>query len=207
MDFSGPPPLPDRFQHLQPTPSGGSPIPGVGVGYGYHNPNQNYQPPPPPQHQSASPLHTNPRPPQHPPPQDNTPTTTPTPGRPLLHNNKLLVYPRSHWCHKCQNTGYKNNDPTHPCSSDWRKYGKPYTGALAHSFSAGVAAAENFQRPLPHRPPPQAAPAPGAFGHYPGQQAYPRQTYQQPHVMTGYGYGRPPGALVLQPGDPRIGGQ
>jgi hypothetical protein len=33
MDFSGPPPLPDRMQRLQPHSTGGYSIPGVGVGY------------------------------------------------------------------------------------------------------------------------------------------------------------------------------
>ncbi|KAG6847052.1 hypothetical protein H0H93_010428 [Arthromyces matolae] len=31
----------------------------------------------------------------------NAPTTTPTPGRPLLRDGKLLVYPKGFVCHKC----------------------------------------------------------------------------------------------------------
>lgn len=38
MDFSGPPPLPDRFQNLRPTPTGGYSIPGVGTGYAADGP-------------------------------------------------------------------------------------------------------------------------------------------------------------------------
>ncbi len=30
------------------------------------------------------------------------PTSTPTPGRPLLHNNHILVYEAGHICHKCE---------------------------------------------------------------------------------------------------------
>lgn len=215
MDFSGPPPLPERHQQIQnhnqaiqPTPSGGLPIPGVGIGYGPHSPGAQTQtqgawsqPPLTPQHTQQT------QPSQ---PQDLTPTTTPTPGRPLLHNNRLLVYPRNHRCSKCQNTGYKNYDPRQPCSSDWRKWGKPYTGALAHSYSSGsgangTTAAENFQQPLPLHTPQQQQHRP-AMGHYPGLHVQQQQQQYQPRIMTGYGYGRPPGAVVFKPGDPRIGG-
>lgn len=63
-----------------------------------------------------------------------TPTSSPTPGRPLLNRGRALVYPKNHTCLKCvsfstcidylsthfmslagRNTGYKNNDPSHPC--------------------------------------------------------------------------------------------
>ena len=65
--------------------------------------------------------------------EDLSPTEVPTPGRPLLHKGKLLVYPKGHFCSTCEarsrslsrgcqltskcsgyNTGYKNNDPSHP---------------------------------------------------------------------------------------------
>jgi hypothetical protein len=35
------------------------------------------------------------------PPNDRGPTTVPTPGRPLLCEGNLLVYPRGHFCEKC----------------------------------------------------------------------------------------------------------
>ncbi|KAG5715329.1 hypothetical protein E4T56_gene17189, partial [Termitomyces sp. T112] len=52
------------------------------------------------------------------------PTTTPTPGRVLLRDGKMLVYPKDFLCHKCFNTGYKHSDPTHPCKKCWSKYSK-----------------------------------------------------------------------------------
>jgi len=36
-----------------------------------------------------------------PPASDGRPTTTPTPGHPLLRNGKTLVYPQSYYCQKC----------------------------------------------------------------------------------------------------------
>jgi hypothetical protein len=36
-----------------------------------------------------------------PPASDGRPTTTPTPGHPLLRNGQTLVYPESYSCHKC----------------------------------------------------------------------------------------------------------
>jgi hypothetical protein len=106
-----------------------------------------------------------------------------------------------------------------PCNSDWRKYGKPYTGALAASFAAprpggnaGVVGANNFQQPLPAGQQQHHMPHMPHFGHqqhqghqgggYPGQGAMYRPPPQMHHT-----YAPPQGALVVQPGDPRIGGQ
>lgn len=67
-------------------------------------------------------------------PEQLTPTEIPTPGRPLLRDGQFLVYKSGVFCHKCQsgrrskpasklrfilgyNTGYKNDDPYHPCKS------------------------------------------------------------------------------------------
>lgn len=149
MDFSGPPPLPDRYRapHGPPpqgpppmsqTPTGGQSIPGVGMGYGptggagggggggwtspqpppTHPASMAYRPPPgapspqftpPPQQFSPPPSRPPPPPPNRPGSQAQvtTPTQTPTPGRPLLHKGQLLVYPKSYYCGKCMNTGYK----------------------------------------------------------------------------------------------------
>ncbi|KAH9964307.1 hypothetical protein BJV74DRAFT_870537 [Russula compacta] len=94
-----------------------------------------------------------------PPASDGRPTTTPTPGHPLLRNGQTLVYPESYLCSKCmpftrpscraaprsltcsipnarekgQNTGYKNFDPSHPCRKCWDRFGKPFTSILASS--------------------------------------------------------------------------
>jgi hypothetical protein len=111
MDFSGPPPMsnpapPNRLENQ---------ITGVGVGYGlrrdhgdsgglYASPTG--PPPMPPRHpsqqvMSPSATGSNLR---RPPPstQDMSPTTVATPGRPLLRNGMLLVYPKGFICHKCE---------------------------------------------------------------------------------------------------------
>ena len=36
------------------------------------------------------------------------------------------------------NTGYKSYDPSRPCKKCWSKYGKPFSGPLAFSFSSPV---------------------------------------------------------------------
>ncbi|KAG8949449.1 hypothetical protein FRC04_008548 [Tulasnella sp. 424] len=61
---------------------------------------------------------------------DGKPTTSPTPGRPLLNKGKTLVYPPGYFCHKCNNTGYKSFDPSNPCSKCWSKYARDYSGPL-----------------------------------------------------------------------------
>ncbi|RPD64063.1 hypothetical protein L226DRAFT_460018 [Lentinus tigrinus ALCF2SS1-7] len=95
-------------------------------------------------------------------PDDGRPTDRPVPGHPLLRHGKVLVYPAGFECQKCRNTGYRNYDPSHPCSRCWDKYAKPYAGAItcapwtadgqASSSSSGT-----FQRPLPVFRAPQAA--------------------------------------------------
>ncbi|WWC63326.1 uncharacterized protein I303_105926 [Kwoniella dejecticola CBS 10117] len=292
MDFSGPPPMPDRLEQN---------ITGVGVGFGRRpqhelgsqfdgqssvhpqqtGHNQNYNPPPLPPRNPSTSSGFGFNAPSHPPPgkdgpqsgfgsnnnhdgagpsrpphqgqaqeQDLSPTEAPTPGRPLLWRGQLLVYPKGFWCHKCNNTGYKANDPSNPHETDWKKYGKPYNSALStsylHSTAPGsnpsASSSANFQRPLPifaqprhpqlhqnqhqnpygHLPPP-----PGSWNSYPGNTARPPpppppqhhmsmsmggvggpppMPGQQIYVQRGPGY-IPPGALVVPPGDPRIGGR
>ncbi|KAG6332895.1 hypothetical protein ID866_6191 [Astraeus odoratus] len=87
-------------------------------------------------------------------PDDGTPTTTPVPGHPLLKDGMLLVYPRDYLCPKCRNTGYKDDDPSHPCRKCWDKYGKPYTGALTYTpwSDARDSRTSRMQRPLPRHP-------------------------------------------------------
>lgn len=91
----------------------------------------------PQQPQWQSPHHTGSSSSYHPPPSSPpplpsrpsappsyAPTTTPTPGQPLLKDGKLLVYPVGFECPKCSNTGFKpfgagsgraGDDPGHPC--------------------------------------------------------------------------------------------
>ncbi|ODN78769.1 hypothetical protein L202_04330 [Cryptococcus amylolentus CBS 6039] len=277
-DFSGPPPMPDwveRQQQQQQQYTGGSGVgvnlTGVGMGYGhggqahsqgqYANGNSSSnetKPPPPPRHPSVTSSSARPPPPL--PSRDSTtqpsssqsaaPTEAPTPGRPLLHRGQMLVYPGGFWCSKCNNTGYKANDPSNPHERDWKKYGRVYNSTLAHSYtqalSAGLQMSDNFQKPLPSYAPAGHAPAsvpysgptsaqyshlpppPGSSGKwstYPGQGQGPGQSYshlppppqrqqqlqypapgQQIFVQRTAGMA-PPGALVVAPGDPRIGGR
>ena len=174
-----------------------------------------------------------------PPASDGRPTTTPTPGHPLLRNGKTLIYPENYLCQKCtfrtpcatyrsptfcgpksrkgQNTGYKNFDPSHPCRKCWDRFGKPYTSALASSpwgdQASGSASqsqrGRSFQRPLPAFKPPQAqAPRPPSLtmpGSYPNP--VPSPTSRPMPVPMPYGGVPPPGAAVVMPGDPRIGGR
>ena len=100
-------------------------------------------------------------PPSHPPPSHETngagpsshqpayaPTTTPVPGQPLLKNGMMLVYPHG-WrgCPKCHDTGYKFNDPTHPCRKCWQNYGQTFNPLLISSSS--LQGAKVLQKPLP----------------------------------------------------------
>lgn len=101
----------------------------------------------------------------------------------------------------------------------WDRYGKQYTQALrmAPDFSFSN---PNLQRPLPNFrytptnvPPPQQHPMYYQAGHTPLQSLPPpQQMYHGPpgpqHYPGNQQYwhgGPPPNALVVQPGDPRIG--
>lgn len=122
MDFSGPPPM---SQHAPPPPRHQaqqleSQITGVGVGYGprrdqgsglggggFASPSG--PPTMPPRHPSEQKFPSSPSGPPHQQAggsssqaQDRTPTQVPTPGRPLLRNGQLLVYPKGFMCHKCE---------------------------------------------------------------------------------------------------------
>ncbi|KAL0065852.1 hypothetical protein AAF712_007155 [Marasmius tenuissimus] len=166
---------------------------------------------------------------------DGRPTTTPIPGHPLLNKGNLLVFPKGYACRKCNNTGYKHADPSHPCKRCWRKYAKPFNGALMYSnFSSDASggSGSTFQKPLPirkppHHSPPPPPPGPGPSNGYPGSAAHhqrppplpPRPSFapmgygppppQHPQmVFAGPGYTPyPPGANLVRPGDPRIGGR
>ncbi|KAH9018003.1 hypothetical protein EDB84DRAFT_1276362 [Lactarius hengduanensis] len=112
------------------------------------------------------------------------PTNTPTPGRPLLRNGRTLVYPETYTCPKCNNTGYKNYDPSHPCRKCWDRYGKPFSSILASSPTTPA-------YPIARPPPPPAFPQPPPSR----------------NMLLPYGSVPPPGATVVMPGDTRIGGR
>ncbi|KAF8888053.1 hypothetical protein BD779DRAFT_1672463 [Infundibulicybe gibba] len=153
-------------------------------------------------------------------PDDGRPTEVPTPGHPLLHEGKLLVYPSSYECEKCANTGYKRNDPKNPCRKCWSKYAKPFSGALAYtpfsppsaSTPAPPSGSKSFQRPLPYQAPPpippqqQYRPPPGPSQHHYNQPPYHPNAPRQFQHISAYAP-PPPGALVYPAGDPRIGGR
>ncbi|KAJ7591377.1 hypothetical protein C8J56DRAFT_935348 [Mycena floridula] len=155
------------------------------------------------------------------PESDGKPTAKPVPGHPLMNAGRVLVYPEGFECPKCRNIGYKQSDPSNPCRKCWNKYSKKYEGALTYAF-VGLSTS---QRPLPILRPPQNS-------GYPGQNSMNRPRSNLPPPQNQYGppdmsYGlpsqnfgppqqiqqlspwaRPPqGSLVLQPGDPRIGGR
>ncbi|KAG8990478.1 hypothetical protein FRB94_013356 [Tulasnella sp. JGI-2019a] len=149
-------------------------------------------------------------------PLDESPSDMPTPGRPLLFDGNVLVYPRGYTCEKCHNTGYKAFDPSHPCRKCWQRYSKPYSGALMYAPWSNRPADSNYQKPLPrtqgplgglsvNRPQPQSSLS--GFGFGPGELF--RNGSNGPWAMSGGGGGvrPPPGALVVKPGDPRIGGR
>lgn len=126
------------------------------------------------------------------------------------------------------NIGYKNYDPSHPCRKVctslhqlklttkafyqcWDKYAKPYSGAITYAPWANRGAETSYyQRPLPNflRGPTntlfhqQQQGQPQFF--QPPPPPPPQQQFQRGY---GYGHGPPPGAVVVQPGDPRIGGK
>lgn len=126
---------------------------------------------------------------------------------------KVFIHTQAYFWFSLANS--RNGDPSRPCNSDWKKYGKQFSGALAHSYSIApkpgtngtTSAATNFQRPLPQRqaaPPPQQHYGGGGYGGGYGGGGYGGGGFQ-PQFRPAFG--PPPGALVLQPGDPRIGGQ
>jgi hypothetical protein len=171
-----------------------------------------------------------------PPASDGYPTSTPTPGHPLLRNGRTLVYPESYMCHKCKprrslspspannsllftagkNTGYKNFDPSHPCRKCWDRFGKLFSSILASSpwgnrGSRGTSQSQNgrtFQQPLPAFRAPQAATTTpvNARPTPPPSMPVPPPPRTGPMVLP-FGAMPPPGAPVVTPGDERIGGR
>jgi hypothetical protein len=128
----------------------------------------------------------------------------------ISHTRHTHIYPNLG-----NNTGYKSLDPSHPCRRCWDKYAKPYAGALAYAPTNPSSATKNrtttFQRPLPSfntsRSPP-SAPSLLTVQRSQTQIHQPRaSSTPPPQIALASSWNRPPpGALVLPPGDPRIGG-
>ncbi|GAA6019097.1 hypothetical protein JCM8202_000677 [Rhodotorula sphaerocarpa] len=130
------------------------------------------------------------------------PTEVASPGQPLLHEGKFLVYPvGKDTCWKCSNTGYKpfdpasgyrGDDPNHPCRNCWKKYGRPYTAAMRIGLENPTSPVPpNYQRPLRLLQTPADRPtAPNVIGTTSGIPYVPLDT----------------NTIVVRPGDPRIGG-
>ncbi|KAI0032625.1 hypothetical protein K488DRAFT_85667 [Vararia minispora EC-137] len=100
------------------------------------------------------------------------PSTTPIPGRPLLRDGRVLVYPEGFTCPACtppsssspplpiptltifssgENTGFAHGDPAHACTVCWAKFSRPFHSVLARFFRKGGASAREaarLQRPL-----------------------------------------------------------
>ncbi|CAD6893836.1 unnamed protein product [Tilletia caries] len=112
-------------------------------------------------------------------PMAYVPTNVPTPGAPLLRKGKLLVYPRGMAeCHKCHNTGYKFDDPTHPCRGCWSRYGDSVNSIL-HRYASFDRVPGVLQSPLPIR----SGPSVGVHRPYDGS--------HRPSASAGY-----PGAMA-----------
>ncbi|KAF8677345.1 coronin [Rhizoctonia solani] len=154
------------------------------------------------------------------------PTTIPMPGRALLHDGKALAYPAQYECNQCHLTGYVAYDPSNPCRECWSLFAQPYKEVLSFapwdSPESVTSDEQNLQRPLPlssslrpqPRPqPPSASPSHSQHSfHGPGQpfgSSFPTgwssSSNLRPSVTVCRG-GPPPGALIVRPGDSRIGG-
>ncbi|KAH7326794.1 hypothetical protein B0J17DRAFT_680691 [Rhizoctonia solani] len=162
------------------------------------------------------------------------PTATPTPGRALLHNGKVLAYPAQYECSKCHLTGYVAYDPSNPCRECWSLFAQPYEGVLSFapwdSPESVTSDDQNLQRPLPassspsrsQRPTPRPTPGPSSrplshpqhssyaglgqpYGSLPPT-SWSSSSGLRPSASVSYGR-PPPGSLVVRPGDPRIGGR
>lgn len=160
------------------------------------------------QHSSSYPLPQNQQPPAPAPRWE--PTTTAQWGQPLLRNGQILVFPPSghRVCTSCSDSGWKAFDPSRPCKKCWDKYGKPYGGPLRIALQSAVqdlppgSSPPNSQTPLPKYRPPAPRASPSGYGMAPVPQTYGPPVSWMP--QPSFGQQR---ALVVRPGDPRIGGE
>ncbi|EPT01172.1 hypothetical protein FOMPIDRAFT_159461 [Fomitopsis schrenkii] len=154
-----------------------------------------------------------------------------------MRNGRVLVYPAFYECRRCHNMGYRNNDPTTPCYKCWEKYARPFAGPLTSMDWKAAYTPSNarlsYQRPLPRFTPPQmssmgmSTPASRASSlsrasGYPGSSSsrilpiagggipmglYLDSAQGRPGPTVRVADNPPPGATVLRPGDPRLGGR
>ena len=135
-----------------------------------------------------------------------------------VHHVPLTIHPHfTAPTRKGQNTGYKNNDPSHPCRKCWDRFSRIFTSVLASSpwgdQASGSAShsqrGRTFQRPLPAFKPPQAQaqprPMPGSYP--PHSPSGTQSTNPRPIIPAPLGGVPPPGSTVVMPGDVRIGGR
>jgi hypothetical protein len=119
------------------------------------------------------------------------------------------------------NTGYKHHDVAQPCRRCWATYAKPYAGPITYapispgpssSTATPAPGAKTFQRPLASFVAPVYAPAPSGLGRVASLApsalglTHRRSASGPSPFMHGGAFAPPPGAAVVQPGDPRIGG-
>ncbi|KAG8869962.1 hypothetical protein FRB98_002054, partial [Tulasnella sp. 332] len=153
---------------------------------------------------------------------DESPCDVPTPGRPLLYDGNVLVYPRGFSCDKCHNTGYKSFDPSHPCRKCWQRYGKQYSGPLMYAPWSNRPADSNYQQPLPQTRGPLGGLGTNRPSNYLQSSGSTSRSSGGGLLGELYRSGTsgarspmgmavdsrpPPGSLIVNPGDPRIGGR
>lgn len=119
----------------------------------------------------------------------------------MLNKGKLLVFPLNKpICPKCLDTGYKSNDPSHPCRKCWEKYGKTFSPVIIFAPETNLQKPlRNFSSSSTQRPSTQQMVPNGYPGSY-SQSHHNSGNYQQQQQM-----GMAPRPLVVYPGDPRIG--
>lgn len=129
-------------------------------------------------------------------------------------------------------TGYRAYDPSNPCRECWSLFGQPYEGILTYapwdSPESVTSDEQNLQRPLPgsvSRPRPNVPSAssrpishPSPSSSYaglgqphgslpPAGWSTPSRSSLRPAASISFSGRPPPGAVVVRPGDPRIGGR
>ena len=155
---------------------------------------------------------------QAPPAKPYNPTTKPEPGQPLLHDGhvsgmirhifpsplrtslQILIFPETGHlkCLKCYDTGYRQNDPSNPCKSCWKRFGKPFNGPLKFAVTSTTANPSARQQPLPTF----TSPARANLSTYPGlmNQHPAHGGFQNPQIANAYpDYGYDPNQSLNTP--------